>query len=186
VIRGVLAVVLMLATLAHAGVGPVAAEGQVEVLFSPDDAVEARLIELIDSASATIHVQMYVFTRSALAHALVRAQARGVRVRVLADARQNQRGRNALPILLAAKVPVALETGYNASHNKLMLIDVASRNNRVVTGSYNFSWSAGRKNAENVVIFHGHRALAKAYQANWDRHFKAATPVTHLPVRLVD
>jgi len=177
---------MLVATLAQAGVGPVRADGRVEILFSPHDPVESRLIELIDAAKETIHVQMYIFTRKPIAHALVRAHDRGVRVEVMADARQNQRGRNALPILLSGNVPVALETGYQASHNKLMLIDAATRHTRVVTGSYNYSWSAANKNAENVVIFYDNAAVAKAYLANWLRHRKAATPVNRLPVRLVE
>jgi len=185
-IRFVLACLLAVSTFAWAGGGQQPAHGTVEVLFSPQDPVESRLIELIDRARQSIHIQMYVFTRKALARALVRAHQRGVRVRVLVDARQNQRGHNALPVLLSAKVPVALETGYQAAHNKIMLIDVATRNSRVVTGSYNFSWSAANKNAENVVIFHGNRAVAVAYLANWERHFRTATPVSTLPVRLVD
>lgn len=185
-IRMVLASLWLVAMPVHAGLGPLAAEGKVEILFSPHDPVETRLIELIDTAKQTIHVQMYVFTRKSLAQALVAAQRRGVKVRVLADARQNQRGRNALPILLSGGVPVALETAYQASHNKLMLIDAATRHSRVVTGSYNYSWSAANKNAENVVIFHGNRSVADTYLANWERHARAATPVTSLPVRLVD
>ena len=120
----------------QAGVGPVAAEGRIEILFAPDDPVEARLIELIGQARHSVHVQMYAFTRKPLAEELVAAQGRGVKVQVLADAGQNQRGKNALPILLAAGVPVALETAYRSAHNKVMLIDVASRNSVVVTGSY--------------------------------------------------
>ena len=184
--RLALLAVLCMAVPAVGASGPVAAQGRVEVLFSPHDAVESRLLALIGEARRSIHVQMYAFTRKTLAHALVAAQARGVKVQVLADARQHQRGENALPILLAAKVPVSLETGYRAAHNKVMLIDAALRNNVVITGSYNFSWSAGRKNAENVLILYANRAVADAYLANWQRHFAAATRVRTLPQRLVD
>jgi len=186
VIRWLLLWAALLPMLAFAGVGPMAAEGRVEVLFSPEDPVEARLIDLIGQARRSIHVQMYGFTRKPIATALVAAQARGVTVQVLADAGQNQRGNNALPILLAAGVPVALETAYRSAHNKIMLIDVASRNSVVVTGSYNFSWSAGARNAENVMIVFANRPIAEAYQANWQRHFDAATRIWRLPQRLVD
>ncbi|HPR07767.1 MAG TPA: phospholipase D-like domain-containing protein, partial [Denitromonas sp.] len=87
---------------APAALGPVAAEGRVEVLFSPEDPVEARLIALIAQARRSVQVQSYLFTRKTLAAALVAARGRGVDVRVLADARMNQRGKNALPHLLAA------------------------------------------------------------------------------------
>ncbi|QID18290.1 phospholipase D family protein [Nitrogeniibacter mangrovi] len=171
---------------AWAGLAPQPAEGRVEVLFSPDDPVEARLLDLIGQARRSIRVQMYTFTRKPIAQALIAAQARGVRVQVLADAHQNQRGRNALPLLLDAGVPVALETAYRTAHNKVLLIDAATRGSVVVTGSYNFSWSAGARNAENVVIFHASPRIARTYLANWQRHFDAATPIRRLPVHLVD
>lgn len=185
-IRWLLVCLAMWAGSAHAGVGPIAAEGRIEILFAPDDPVEARLIELIGQARRSVQVQMYVFTRKPLAQALVAAQARGVKVQVLADAAQNQRGKNALPILLAAGVPVALETVYRSAHNKIMLIDVGTRNNVVITGSYNFSWSAGARNAENVMILHANRPVAEAYQSQWQRHFDAATRIWRLPQHLVD
>lgn len=171
---------------APAALGPVAAEGRVEVLFSPEDPVEARLIALIAQARRSVQVQSYLFTRKTLAAALVAARGRGVDVRVLADARMNQRGKNALPQLLAAGVPVALETAYSAAHNKVILIDADEPNPVVITGSYNYTWSAGRKNAENVVVLHGHADVATAYRKNWLRHWQAATPITRLPVKLID
>ena len=180
------ALALLMAGPLHAGVGPVKATGQIEVLFTPGDRVEARLEALIGQARHSVHVQAYVFTRKPIAKALVAAQARGVKVWVLADAKLNQRGKNALPELLSARVPVALETTYAAAHNKLILIDAESASPVVVTGSYNFTWSAQNRNAENVLILHGQREVAKAYLANWNRHWAAATRIERLPVRLVD
>ncbi|KAA3652675.1 MAG: phospholipase D family protein [Proteobacteria bacterium] len=185
-IRALVWVAAVLPLAATAALGPVGAEGRVEVLFAPHDPVEARLIALIGQARRSVQVQSYLFTRKTLATALVAAQARGVAVQVLADARMNQRGKNALPVLLAAAVPVALETAYRAAHNKLILIDTDTANPVVITGSYNFTWSAGRKNAENVLVLHGDRQVARAYRDNWQRHWQAATPVTRLPARLVD
>ncbi len=184
--RVVVLALLWMAAPAFGGVGPMPAQGQIEVLFSPHDPVESRLLALIAQARKSIHVQMYAFTRKSIARALVAAQGRGVTVQVLADARLNQRGKNALPILLAAKVPVALETDYRAAHNKIMLIDAALRDNVVITGSYNYSWSAGTKNAENVLILYANRPLVDAYLANWQRHFAAATRIRALPQQLVD
>lgn len=184
--RCLLAACLLWPALAGAALGPVPAEGQVEVLFAPQDPVEARLIALIAQARRSVQVQSYIFTRKNVAEALVAAHARGLSVQVLADAKMNQRGKNALPLLLAAGVPVALETAYSAAHNKIVLIDADSANPVLISGSYNLTWSAGRKNAENVLVLHGQRAVARAYRDNWLRHWQAATPVLHLPVKLVD
>jgi phosphatidylserine/phosphatidylglycerophosphate/cardiolipin synthase-like enzyme len=159
-----------------------AARGTVELAFSPSDDPEAVLLEVIGSARESLHVQAYVFTSRPIADALVAAHRRGVRVAVLADAEMNRRGRgNALPRLLEAGVPVALETRYAAAHNKLLIADADASGCVVATGSYNFTWSAKNRNAENLIVLRDNCALARAYLANWQRHRAQATPVARLP-----
>ncbi len=166
---------------AMAATGPVAAEGRVEVLFSPHDAIEPRLIALIGGARQTVHVQSFIFTRKPIANALIAAHRRGVRVAVLVDENMHRRGNSALQLLLAAGVSVALDGRHASAHNKVLLIDAALRDGVVVTGSYNLTSSAARKNAENVLILHGQRGIARAYLDNWQRHFDAARPISRLP-----
>ncbi|TAH47071.1 MAG: phospholipase D family protein [Betaproteobacteria bacterium] len=158
------------------------ARGEVEVAFAPRDDAEGLLLDVIREARRTVLVQAYVFTSRRVADALVAANRRGVQVQVLADAAMNRRGKgNALPRLLEAGIPVALETDYNAAHNKLLIVDADGPGCTVVTGSYNFTWSAQNRNAENLIVLRRHCALADAYRDNWRRHRAAATPITQLP-----
>ena len=174
-------VALCLALPAMSATGPVTAEGRVEVLFSPHDEIEPRLIALIDGARHSVHVQSFIFTRKTVAHALIAAHRRGVKVAVLVDDKMHRRGKNALPLLLAAGVPVAFDGHYASAHNKVLLIDAAARDAVIVTGSYNLTWSAARKNAENVLILYGQRRITRAYLDNWQRHFDAARQILRLP-----
>lgn len=147
------------------------AQGTVEAVFSPWQDVEGALVAAIRSARRTIHVQAYAFTSRALAAALVEAHRRGVSVKVLADREQAERMESSrLPQLAAAGIAVALEVRYAAAHNKILLIDAEGEAPAVITGSYNFTWSAQAKNAENVLILRGHHALARGYLDNWRRH----------------
>jgi phosphatidylserine/phosphatidylglycerophosphate/cardiolipin synthase-like enzyme len=57
-----------------------------------------------------------------------------------------------------------------------MLIDAEDKEPVVVTGSYNFSFSAQARNAENLVILRGNAPLARAYLDNWRRHQAEALP----------
>ena len=157
--------------------------GSVEVAFSPADNPEALLLRVIGEARDSIRVHAYVFTSRAIAGGLVAAHQRGVRVEVLADAEMNRRGgRNAaLPRLLEAGVPVAFETAYAAAHNKVLVVDPGGAGCTVVTGSYNFTWSAQNRNAENVLVLRDNCLLVDAYLRNWVRHRAAATKVTSLP-----
>jgi phosphatidylserine/phosphatidylglycerophosphate/cardiolipin synthase-like enzyme len=45
----------------------------------------------------------------------------------------------------------------------------------VITGSYNFTFSAQNRNSENVLIIKSN-ALAARYSENWLRHQRDATP----------
>ncbi len=149
----------------------------VDVLFAPHDDIEAAILRLLRGAKRTIHVQAYLLTSRTLASALIEAKARGVRVEVLADYEQTARGENSqIPQLAAAGIPVALEVRYAAAHNKLILVDAAAADGAVLTGSYNFTWSARTRNAENVLILRGHPRLLRAYLDNWLRHRAEAVP----------
>ncbi len=161
------------------------ATGSLEVAFSPAHNPEALIIRVIDEATRSIHVQAYVFTSRAIANALIAAHRRGVRVEVLADAEMNKRGgRNAaMPALLNAGVPVAFETDYAAAHNKVLIVDAGQKSCTLVTGSYNFTWSAQNRNAENIVVFRQNCRLVDSYFRNWQRHRQKATIVTSLPWR---
>ncbi len=152
------------------------ARGTVQVFFTPWDDAEGALIRTIESARASIEVQAYIFTSRSLARALTEAHRRGVRVRVLADdamARDNPRAQ--IGALAAAGIEVRLETRYAAAHNKVMLIDAESKHAAVVTGSYNFTFSAQARNAENVLILRDNPELVRAYLDNWRRHHDEAT-----------
>jgi len=158
------------------------ARGSVEVAFSPADRPEALLIDVIDDARKTLHVQAYAFTSKPIARALIDAHRRGVRVAVLADAKMNKRGKgNVLPELLEAGIPVSLETRYAAAHNKVMIADADGPACALVTGSFNFTKSAVKRNAENLLVLRDNCTLTEIYLDNWRRHRADATRITRLP-----
>lgn len=146
--------------------------------FSPWDDVEAVIIDSLDAAQAQVLAQAYLLTSRNIARALREAAGRGVDVRVLADAGQFEHGADrALRELAKAGVPVALEMRYAAAHNKVLLIDATGPAPVLLTGSYNFTWAAQARNAENVLRVCGDPALAARYAANWQRHCLEAKPL---------
>ena len=168
--KRVLAALLLCLTVG-AGATALPATGTVEVLFTPWDDAEGAIIRVLGKARETIHVQAYLLTSRSIAKALQEAKARGVTVEVLADREMLEKSdKSLLPQLLEGGIPVWLETRYAAAHNKVMLIDVATDDAVVITGSYNFSWSAQARNAENLLILRGNPALVRRYLDNWRRH----------------
>lgn len=156
---------------------PIGAAGTVQVAFTPWDDAEGLVVAVIGEARRQILVQAFSFTSRRIAAALVAARKRGVEVLVTADRDQTRSGEaSRIPDLVKAGIPVFLETRYAAAHNKVMVIDGESRDPIVVTGSYNWSGGAQRRNAENVLVLRRNRELARAYVENWQRHRADAQP----------
>ena len=153
------------------------AQGSLQAAFAPWDNLEALVCETIASAHKQVLVQAYLLTSKKIAWALIDAHRRGTDVRVLLDA--EQLARTTLPIapmLDAAGVPMWLETKYQNAHNKIIVIDAGWPDATVVTGSFNFTWTAQHKNAENMLIARNNPTLAARYALNWERHRQDAIP----------
>jgi phosphatidylserine/phosphatidylglycerophosphate/cardiolipin synthase-like enzyme len=164
-------VALFFSATVGAGATPLPATGTVEVLFTPWDDAEGAIIRALGKARESIHVQAYLLTSRSIAKALQEAKARGVAVEILADREMLEKSdKSMLPLLVAGGIPVWLETRYSVAHNKVMLIDAAQPDAVVITGSYNFTWSAQARNAENLLILRGNPALVRRYLDNWRRH----------------
>ncbi len=153
------------------------ARGTVQLAFTPWDNAEAMVVEGIRRARHQILVQAFSFTSRALAYALIAARKRGVDVQVLADREQTFSGEaSRIPDLVRAGIPVALEVRYQSAHNKVMVMDAGTADAAVITGSYNWTYAAQSKNAENVLILRGNPEVVNAYATNWGRHYADALP----------
>ena len=170
-----IALALALPFRASAGAAPLPATGTVEVLFTPWDDAEGAIVRALGEARKSIHVQAYLLTSRSIARALQEAKARGVAVEILADREMLEKSdKSLLPLLREGGIPVWLETRYASAHNKVLLIDALAANGFVITGSYNFTWSAQARNAENLLILRDNPALVRRYLDNWQRHREQA------------
>jgi phosphatidylserine/phosphatidylglycerophosphate/cardiolipin synthase-like enzyme len=139
------------------------------VKFSPNGDCTKTIVSLIDSAHSEVKVQMYFFTSTEVAQALVRARReRNIPVHVLlASEEQNTKVGN---YLAANGVNVFIDRREGTAHNKVMLVDRGT----VVTGSFNFTPSAEDSNAEIIIIVHDEKVVSQ-YLDNWDRHREHST-----------
>jgi len=166
-----LTVALFFSATVGAGATALPATGTVEVLFTPWDDAEGAIVRVLGEARQSIHVQAYLLTSRSIARALTDARLRGVVVEVVADREMLEKSdKSLLPLLVEGGIPVWLETRYAAAHNKVLLIDAGQADAIVITGSYNFTWSAQARNAENLLILRGNPALVRRYLDNWRRH----------------
>jgi len=99
---------------------------------------------------------IYGFTLDALADALIRAAERGVDVKVLIEAESAGWKGSEHEKLIAHGVDVKLDSNPDLMHHKVMVID----GRIVVTGSYNWTWSAEKNNDENILVVEDPEAAA--------------------------
>lgn len=143
----------------------------IEVAFSPGDQPTRLIVGAIQAARKQILVQAFSFTHREIADALLAARWRGVDVSVVADRRQTFKLKNSVVPLLASRgVAVFLDGRHDSAHDKVMVIDAAEGRSTIITGSFNFTFAAHHKNAENLLVVRGNAPLAKAYLDNWQRH----------------
>lgn len=143
----------------------------IEVAFSPGDQPTRLIVNAIQAARKQILVQAFSFTHRDIADALLAARRRGIDVAVIADRRQAFKLKNSvIPSLASRGVAVFLDGRHDSAHDKVMVIDAAEAGPTVISGSFNFTFAAHHKNAENLLVIRGNPALAKAYFDNWQRH----------------
>jgi phosphatidylserine/phosphatidylglycerophosphate/cardiolipin synthase-like enzyme len=149
----------------------------VEVAFTPADDVAGMIVSRIGRARQSVRMQAYLFTDRRIANALLAARKRGVEVEIIGDAAQRESG--GLPHLKAlarAGARVYLNGAHAAAHDKIVIIDGDSAAAAVITGSYNFTHSAQARNAENVVVISGNRAVTDRFVENFARHRERSQP----------
>jgi len=172
VINILLAMIALLATPAFAYQMDVACHADVE--FSPNGGGEAMVVQAIGTARNQILLQAYNFTSPAILNALAIAKSqKHVDVRFILD-KSNEEARYAPIIEQLAQLGIPIVTDYSVAiaHNKVIIIDGTD----VITGSFNFTMSAQRRNAENVIWFMHCPALAIPYIQNWKNRLAVSRP----------
>ena len=136
------------------------------VYFSPPAGASAAIVHAIDASQREVLVQAYGFTHNAIAQALLRANDRGVSVRVLLDQKSDHTNRYVIDLFNQAQVTMRSDGKHAIAHNKVMVID----DSVVITGSFNFTNSAETRNAENFLILKS-SDLASQYKSQWKSHW---------------
>ena len=122
---------------------------RLEVYFSPDDGALARLLEVVSAANESIYFLAYSFTSDDLAEAITARGQQGVAVKGVFESDQYESNTGTeFDNLLAAGFDVHLDANPRHMHHKVIIIDEAV----TITGSYNYSANAERRNDENLLI----------------------------------
>jgi len=119
-----------------------------EVYFSLSDNPQKEIIKNINQAEAFINIAMYIFTDREIALPLVKARERGVKVRLYLDQDQVDYKYSQSRFLVQKGIKARISTNNYIMHNKFAIID----NHLLLTGSYNWTFSANHRNDENLMV----------------------------------
>jgi len=157
------------------------AHAETKVYFSPKGGCQDAVISEISKAHRSIDVAMYEFTSREIAMALVKAKERDVKVRLSLDPGQIKDHFSKGRYLLFKGLNVKFHMGPGIMHDKFAVID----DRVVMTGSYNWTGSADKKNAENLLIINDKdtaRQYSKEFKHLWSQsgegQLKEVKPLT--------
>lgn len=123
--------------------------GWVRIYFTPGPVCENNIIEKINDTKKSIDVAVYSITNDRIVGALLAAHERGIKIRVLSDRRQSNGKGSLISKIKDAGIPVVLNRKHKIMHNKFAIFDAKD----IETGSYNWTTSATKANAENCMFF---------------------------------
>ncbi len=119
-----------------------------EVYFSLSNNPQEEIIKNINQAQASINITMYIFTDREIALPLTKARERGVKVRLYLDEDQVEYQYSQSRFLVQKGIKTRISSNNYIMHNKFAIID----NRILLTGSYNWTFSANNRNDENLMV----------------------------------
>jgi phosphatidylserine/phosphatidylglycerophosphate/cardiolipin synthase-like enzyme len=149
------------------------------VFFAPRDNIRQMIISLINNEQKHIKIAAYSFTDTFIGTALIQALNRGVTVELVLDGSALYNNRSIALNKIHEHIPLIVYHPSNDGlmHHKFMLFATANNGYpAMITGSYNFTYSAQQKNRENLVLIN-HEAVINAYAEEFEILKKASFPL---------
>ena len=135
---------------------------KIDLCFTPPSNCANLITDVIDRAKITIYMQAYGLTHPEIINSLIKANERGVKVRVLLDRSNLTQKYSKIEELKQVGIEVGIDRVSGIAHNKIIIVDLYT----TVTGSFNFTVSAAKRNVENVLIIQDSK-IAHSYLQNW-------------------
>ncbi|WP_224981137.1 phospholipase D-like domain-containing protein [Geomonas agri] len=136
------------------------------VSFPTDEGGVEAIAKEINSAKSQILVQAYSFISKPIAHALIEARKRGVRIEAVLDSSQRSAPFVSDDFVSRADIPTYTDSEHTIAISKAFIID----RNTLITGSIDFTDETGKKNADGLVIVKGNKPLVYRFLRDFEEH----------------
>ena len=132
---------------------------------------EKEIIKLIENSNESIDIAVYSINNLNLIEPLINARDRGVKVRILTDRIQAFGKSSKAKLLRDVGFEIKIHSKQRIMHHKFAIFD----GKNAVEGSFNWTYSAANKNAEDCNIFNKAediQALQKRFKTLWKLNSK--------------
>lgn len=133
--------------------------------FSPENDTISPILQEINSAAKSIQFMAFSFTHDSIGNAMRGQFQNGILVDGIFEEKQVNNMGSEYESLVNNGIRVIVDQSEGTMHHKVIIID----EERVITGSYNFSKNAEKRNSENLLIIKGNKKLAQAYLNEYNR-----------------
>ena len=150
----------------------------IEVYMAPTDNSASEIIKEIRDADHSIYFAMFTFSHKGIIAAIERKINSGIVAKGYIDNLFAGRTYSINKHISGESLEVKWDNTQAMVHHKFMVIDpITDSNPTVITGSFNFTTSAEKRNDENIVIIHDKR-IANLYFKEFIKlfHGKSALP----------
>jgi phosphatidylserine/phosphatidylglycerophosphate/cardiolipin synthase-like enzyme len=133
--------------------------GLIENYFCPEDCQEGinKILNLVRNAEKSVKVAIFSFTHEGLGDELVKADIKGLDVKVLVERKQRNVQKSQYTRLKDFGVNILVDGNKYNMHHKFIIID----DKIIITGSPNFSFSGYNRNDENFLIIYDESLVLK-------------------------
>lgn len=141
----------------------------INVYFSPDDDIERIIMKLIEKAKQSIYFLAFSFTSDAIGETMITKHKQGIAVKGVFEKRDIKNVNSEYIKLKVEGLDVLYDANINTMHHKVIIID----DEWVITGSYNFSKNAKKRNDENCIMIRSPE-IAKLYTQEFEKIYSLA------------
>ena len=116
--------------------------------FSPGKDCLNEICRFIDESLKSIEICVFTITDNRITSKIIDAFSRGVKIRIISDDTKSEDRGSDLDLLKSKGISCKFDSTSAHMHHKFALSD----NERLLTGSYNWTRSASSENNENILI----------------------------------
>ncbi len=128
-----------------------------DAFFSPGDDCVNAIIECIEKTAISLDICVFTITDNRISRKIIEAHERGVKIRIISDNDKSQDRGSDITEMFKHGIPTKIDYTADHMHHKFAIFD----NKMLVTGSYNWTRSAGNSNYENILITNNNDVIKK-------------------------